>query len=83
MYSFFVRIKPDFDRTNIVHKKGCPLMPEIDNRIPLGRFLHSKKAMKEANRYFLRVNGCYFCNKECYKPSDKLLYQTFKEIIYN
>ena len=72
MNCFYVRIKPSLKVTNTVHKKGCPFMPEIDNRIPLGRFSHCKDAVKEASGYFLRVNSCYFCNKECNEPKFNL-----------
>ena len=68
MPNFYLRIKSELNGTNIVHKKGCPFMPDIQNRIPLGEFKCYKMAAKEAGRYFSRITGCYFCIKECYEP---------------
>jgi hypothetical protein len=68
MSNFYVRIKPEFNGTNMVHKKGCPFMPDAANRIPLGEFSSDKNAVKEAERFFSRINGCYFCIKECHEP---------------
>ena len=58
-------------------------MPAIDNRIPLGKFLHSEKAIISARRYFMRVNACLFCNKEFFEPINNLLFFDLNEIIYN
>jgi hypothetical protein len=69
MPNFYVRIKPEFNGTNIVHKEGCPFMPESGNRIPLGEFSSYKIASKEAGKYFLRITGCYFCIKERYEST--------------
>jgi hypothetical protein len=66
MSNFYVRVKPEFNGTNMVHKKGCPFMPDAGNRIPLGEFSNNKNAVKEAGRFFSRINGCYFCIKECH-----------------
>lgn len=50
-----------------VHKNGCHRMPEPQNRIYLGYFSDTKKAVKKARRYFGNVAGCYYCASKVHK----------------
>lgn len=49
-----------------VHKASCFRMPEPQNRMYLGSFLDAKEAVREARRYFVNVDGCYYCANEAH-----------------
>ena len=50
-----------------VHKEGCYRMPELQNRIYLGYFLNANDAVREARKYFNKVDGCYYCSPEAHR----------------
>lgn len=50
-----------------VHKEECFRMPELKNRIYLGYFLNANEAVKEARKYFNKVDGCYYCANEAHR----------------
>jgi hypothetical protein len=64
MSSYYLRIKPQLLGTNTLHKEGCPFLPDIENRIYLGKYGSSTDALKEAKRYFSKASCCLFCAKE-------------------
>ena len=49
-----------------IHKLGCEFMPDIGNRIYLGDFSNCYEAKVEALKYYLNVDGCFYCNNECH-----------------
>ena len=49
-----------------VHRSGCSFMPVAANRIYLGTFYYCASAVAKAREYYLQVNGCYYCSRECH-----------------
>lgn len=49
-----------------VHAQSCQYLPVEQNRIYLGIFPGCQKAVKEAEKHYSQVNGCYYCSKECH-----------------
>ena len=45
-----------------VHEEACEKLPELKNLLPLGEFYTCHAAIAEAKRYFLKVDGCYYCS---------------------
>ncbi len=64
MSSYYVRIKPQLNGTNAVHKEDCPFLPDIENRIYLGEFISGSDAVWRAKLHFPDVCACYFCSRE-------------------
>lgn len=50
-----------------VHKEGCTYFPKL-NYDELGRYYGCGSAVAEAKRKHLykRINGCYYCSRECH-----------------
>jgi hypothetical protein len=74
MSSYYVRIKPQFNGTNSVHREDCPFLPDIENRIYLGEFNSGEEAFMRAKLYFPEASGCYFCSKECPRINNKIIH---------
>lgn len=51
-----------------VHQSGCDHLPSISNLVYLGEFDQCADAIREAEKYFIHVNGCTLCCKECHTP---------------
>ena len=83
MDKYYVRISPGLTGIHSVHKKGCPFVPDIANRIPLGRFNSCKEALIEARKYFQLVDGCNFCNKDCYESKRSFENYCYLQLNYN
>lgn len=49
-----------------VHVSGCAFIPSVENRIYLGEFSKCQDAVREAKRYYVNVNGCYYCCNSCH-----------------
>ena len=47
-----------------VHRATCSWLPNVENRIYVGDFATSQAAVREARKYFAKVNGCYYCCPE-------------------
>ena len=50
-----------------VHVSGCSHLPDSENRLYLGLFSNCQDAVKEANKIYLNVDGCYYCCRPCNK----------------
>jgi len=46
---------------HIVHRQGCPFLPEPGKRILLGVFGSPQEAVKKGSGYFRSPVGCQFC----------------------
>ena len=64
MTKYFIGTRPLTDGSHIVHKVGCPLLPEPGRRILLGVFQSPCNALNESRRYFSKPHSCPFCLKE-------------------
>ena len=62
MSSYYVRIQPQLNGINAVHKDDCPFLPSPGGRIYLGEFDNCSDAVKEAKKIFPQVSGCSFCS---------------------
>jgi len=47
-----------------VHKLGCTWFPS--NTIYLGEYNKCSDAIKKAKEHYSKVDGCYYCSKECH-----------------
>jgi len=66
MAFYYVNKNAQSNGDHEVHRKGCVFMPLPENRIYLGDFASCSPAVREAKKYYDRVNGCYFCSKPCH-----------------
>lgn len=49
-----------------VHEFSCSYLPSEANRLYLGDFTNCTPAVAEARKYYVQVNGCYFCSNACH-----------------
>lgn len=49
-----------------VHEGDCSFLPASENRMYLGEFPYCSAAVAEARRYYVQVNGCYYCSNACH-----------------
>lgn len=49
-----------------VHKSTCRYLPNTLNLLGLGYFDNCKDAVKEAKKYYVQSNGCYYCSYACH-----------------
>jgi hypothetical protein len=61
---YYVAIRPQTNERHIVHKEGCPLLPEDGKRIYLGLFRSCHQAESEGQKHFSMTGSCPFCLKE-------------------
>jgi hypothetical protein len=61
---YYVVIRPQTNERHIVHKEGCPLLPEDEKRIYLGLFFSCHLAISEGQKHFSKTGICPFCLKE-------------------
>ncbi|TSJ36559.1 hypothetical protein FO440_22280 [Mucilaginibacter corticis] len=48
-----------------VHNQACSFLPNVENRTYLGEFNDCHAAVEEAGKYYTKVDGCYYCSREC------------------
>ena len=61
---YYVNTNAQANGDHEVHRATCSWLPDERNRLYLGEFYSSKDAVKEARKYFYRVDGCAFCCPE-------------------
>lgn len=61
---FYVNKNAQPNGDHEVHRYDCSWLPDMENRIYLGDFSTSQAAVREACRYYTKVNGCYYCCPE-------------------
>lgn len=64
MTKYYVRVKPQLNGENAVHKENCPFLDGITLKKYLGEFVSSVEAIMEAKKTFSHSNGCPFCTKQ-------------------
>ena len=64
---YFVNRNPHTNGKNEVHEASCRNLPGKASLINLGDFKDCMHAMKEAKKYFLNVDGCLLCCRQCHK----------------
>ena len=50
-----------------VHRVTCSWLPNASNCLYLGDFSSSASALREARKYYSRVDGCFYCCPEIHK----------------
>lgn len=66
MKYFYVNKNEQSNGDHEVHQSGCSFMPEVQNRIYLGQYIACSLAVAQARRYYVQVNGCYYCCNSCH-----------------
>ncbi|MHB8076686.1 hypothetical protein [Desulfosporosinus fructosivorans] len=61
---FYVNKDAQTNGDHEVHRPTCSWLPDTENRLYLGDFATSQEAVKEARKYYVQVNGCYYCCPE-------------------
>lgn len=64
MASYFVNKQPNQDGAHEVHCEGCSNLPDMEDRIFLGKFLNCNDAVLIAQRIFDRASCCAHCAPE-------------------
>ena len=49
-----------------VHAQSCSFCPAEANRLYLGDFTTCKPAVQEAKKHYSKVDGCYYCARDCH-----------------
>ncbi len=66
MANYYVNDNQQTNGDHEVHKQGCSFMPEYKNRTHLGDFTSCFPAVREAEKYYSQVNGCFYCSRACH-----------------
>lgn len=66
MPKYYLNKKTQDDVIQEIHQLKCKKLPIEEDRIYLGEFMSCMGAIREAKRYYRRVNACYHCSQECY-----------------
>jgi len=66
MDMYYINKKAQTNGDHEVHKEDCFRLPNDENRIKLGSFNNCHDAVREAEKHYSQVNGCYWCSKECH-----------------
>ncbi|MEH6656854.1 hypothetical protein [Leeuwenhoekiella marinoflava] len=64
MANYYVNNKQQENGDHEVHKSGCDYFPK-DYKY-LGNFSDCEDAVKEAEKEYDQVNGCYYCSNDCH-----------------
>ncbi len=68
MAKYYVDRSEQYNGDHQVHRRECKFLPTVNNRFYLGEFDACHKAMDAAKRYYMQVNGCYYCSN-AYHPT--------------
>ena len=66
MDDYYVNRNAQSNGDHEVHKSGCFWMPNVSNRIYLGKFYGCASAVVEARKHYIQVNGCAHCSEACH-----------------
>ena len=68
MLEYFIHTEQDEDGDYEVHDKTCPVLPDEENRIPLGSFYTCVGAVIEARVItdLTPIDGCGVCSPTCH-----------------
>jgi len=58
---FYVNKNAQQNGDHEVHRATCSWLPDAENRLYLGDFVTSQEAVREARKYYNRVDGCAYC----------------------
>ena len=66
MARYYVNKNQQQNGDHEVHVLTCSFVPAEHNRIYLGDFTSCAPAVREAKRYYMQCNGCYYCSSSCH-----------------
>lgn len=66
MAQYYVNRNQQPNGDHEVHESTCFYLPSEQNRIWLGEFESCHGAVRQAQNYFVQVNGCYHCSIACH-----------------
>ncbi len=67
MARYYVNRNAQANGDREVHTTGCAWLPAEQNRLYLGDFPSCGPAVREARRFYQKVNGCYYCSNACHR----------------
>lgn len=67
MKKYYVHTNAQLSGEHEVHHEYCIYLPKEENRIYLGFFTSCKQVVKEAKKYYEKVDGCKICSRECHE----------------
>lgn len=66
MARYYVNKNAQDNGDHEVHKWGFDWMPNESNRLYLGDYDNCFEAVRKARTYFVQVNSCFYCSRECH-----------------
>lgn len=66
MPNYYVNTQAQDTGEHEVHESGCSHPPDAKNRQSLGYHADCKSAVTEAKKSYSKVDGCYYCCKDCH-----------------
>ncbi len=66
MYRYYVNKQAQRTGEHEVHTSLCGYNPPPEGCIYLGEFSSCQRAIEKAREHFEKVDGCYFCCRECH-----------------
>jgi hypothetical protein len=63
---YYVNKNSQLNGDHEVHKSNCIYLPSELNRLGLGYFSNCQDAVREAKKYYVQCNGCYYCCPSCH-----------------
>ena len=64
LYKYYVNDNAQVTGEREVHREDCSFLP--GDRTYLGEFSNCEEALEKAGEYYNKVDGCYFCCRECH-----------------
>jgi hypothetical protein len=79
---YYISLRPQTNELHLVHKEGCPFLPDDGKRIFLGDFRTSHEAERSGSIHFIGVKQCLFCCREKHGSGLKVIktYQASQRI---
>lgn len=66
MATYYVNTNAQPNGDHEVHRSDCNYLPQQTNRLYLGEYISCRDAVARARAYYNKVNGCYYCSRECH-----------------
>jgi hypothetical protein len=66
MAHYYVNKNAQSNGDHEVHTSSCSFLPASENRLYLGNFSSCGPAVREARKHYDKVNGCYYCSRDCH-----------------
>ena len=67
MGTYYVNKNSQSNGDHEVHESACGHLPNSENLQYLGVFTNCSDAVREAKKYYVTADGCYYCSNLCHK----------------